>query len=710
MRILKIAGWVLGGVVALVALVVVWLLFWFDANQYKPDIEKLVQEKTGRTLTLQGDLKLSFWPSLAVELGKTSLGNASGYGDEPMLSMNQVRLGVKVWPLLHKQVEVGAIEVDSPTVALVKKSETENNWSDLGKSDEASAQPEQTEPQSGNDMNVSIERVTIKNANVSIDDQQAHELTRVSDFNLTTGALQPGKPVDMASSFVYDARAADGSTQSIKAKLKTRIDADMEQKKYVLTAPTIDIELTRGKNKAIPLSLTAAAIRADLQAQTAEVVKLLLTSDDLKLAADIKAEHINDAPQAQGTMTLSPVSLRALAKRFAVDLPVTSDAKALTNFGMSTQFAATTHSAELNQLTIKLDDSTITGKVAINDFDSKAMRFTLNVDRINADRYLAPVSEQPEPTEAVDTGPVKIPGEAVRGLDIVGQLTIGDAIIRKMDLTQVKLGVDARNDKLHLNPFEATVYEGKFKGDIVFDASGKVPRVSAEEHVAGINFASLFKAMYKKDNITGKGSINLKLTGSGADSDALKRTLSGNLDFKVDNGAYEGVDLWWEIRRARALLKQQPVPTKSTTPRTAFTSLRGSGAMNNGVFSSEDLDAALQYLKLTGKGSADLVQSTIDYKLQATVLTLPSEAKLAAADQEASNDLAGLTIPITVTGALTDPKVRPDVQGMIKERAKQELDKQKEKAKEKIEQKLDENKDKLKEKLQDKLKGLFGGG
>jgi AsmA protein len=76
------------------------------------------------------------------------------------------------------------------------------------------------------------------------------------------------------------------------------------------------------------------------------------------------------------------------------------------------------------------------------------------------------------------------------------------------------------------------------------------------------------------------------------------------------------------------------------------------------------------------------------------VLKIPAEDKLA----ESTQDIAGLTVPVKITGTIADPKVRPDVEGLIKEKAKQRIDEEKEKVIEKA-----------KEKLQDKLKGLFGG-
>ena len=162
------------------------------------------------------------------------------------------------------------------------------------------------------------------------------------------------------------------------------------------------------------------------------------------------------------------------------------------------------------------------------------------------------------------------------------------------------------------------------------------------------------------------------------------------MDFSVADGAFEGADLWYEIQRARAVLKQQAAPERPAGPaRTTFDTLKGSGVMTNGVLATNDLEASMQYLRVTGKGSADVPKSGLDYQLQAVVLKIPP----AGADASQMQDMVDAQIPVRVTGTFDDPKVRPDIEGYVKGRAKEELKKQEQK---------------LKDKLGDKLKDLFG--
>jgi AsmA protein len=259
--------------------------------------------------------------------------------------------------------------------------------------------------------------------------------------------------------------------------------------------------------------------------------------------------------------------------------------------------------------------------------------------------------------------------------------------------TKLRLGVNARDGQVRFNPSEASMYGGTYRGDIGIDATSNVARVSLDEHVSGVQFAPLFKDLFQSERFSGKGSLNAKLTGSGRNSDELMKTLDGTLDFNVAEGALEGADLWYEIRRARAVLKQQAIPERSGPARTTFDAMKGTGVMKDGVLSNNDLDISAQYLKVSGKGIVDVPKSTLDYQLMATVLKIPREG----ADASQMQDLVDAQIPVKVTGSLDDPKVRPDIQGYVKGRVKEELKKEQEKVEEK-----------LKDKLGDKLKDIFG--
>lgn len=727
MRAFKIAGWIVGGLIALIVVGLLLVVLLVDPNDYRDDIERMVEQKTGRELTLSGDLNLSVFPWIALEAGPASLGDAPGFGAEPFASIQEVRIGVRLLPLLRKKIEVGHVRLDGAQIRLITDEQGRNNWNDLGQADDSAGDaPTDDEP-----MELpTIAGLSITNSIASIENRQEKSRTVVRDFNVETGRLASGEPFDLETSFVLDQEPAS----SIEVHLVAAVTADLERNAHRLAEPEIrltfsgqgyppdgvPVQLRAGSLLAdigqdlyqldglalttnwkgdgfppegVPVALKAERFNANLETQTMELAGLDMDVAGAHLTGRFSGEEILDAPLIRGPLKLDSISLREWLPKVGVDAPETRDPEALARLSFSGALALTKTSAEVNDIELQLDDTTMKGTLGVADFAGKALRFDLNIDRINADRYLPPPSEaEAESTE--DEPPAEIPVEALRELNARGQVTVGEAIFADIKFTDLRLGVNARDGQVRFNPSEASMYGGRYRGDISIDATGDAARVSLDEHITDIDFAPLFKDLFDTERVSGKGSANIKLKGTGRNTDEVMKTLNGELDFKVANGALEGADLWYEIRRARALLRQQAAPVREGPARTPFSALTGSGVMKNGVLANDDLNVAMEYLKVTGEGVVDIPQSTLDYRLMATVLKIPREG----ADAAQMEEMVDAEIPVKVTGSLTDPKVRPDVEGYLKGKVKERVEEEREKVEEKI-----------KEKLGDKLKDLFGG-
>jgi Uncharacterized protein involved in outer membrane biogenesis len=724
MRGLKIAGYVVGGLIALVIVGLLLVLLLVDPNDFRDDIEELVERQTGRELTLSGDLKLSVFPWIALELGPASLGDAPGFGDEPFVSIQEARVGARLWPLLRGRIEIGEVRLVGARVRLITDEQGRTNWSDLGGADSETAESTDSAPGEW----PTIAGLDVRDASILIENRQEKSRQTIRDFNLKTGRLESGKPFDIETDFVFD----QGPELAARVQLSGRVTADLDRNAHRLAEPKIDVTLTgqdypmegvpvavraqaleadvakelyrltdlnvtttwKGEGlpaAGVPVTLNAADFNANLAAQTLELAKLELNVAGARLSGALTGEEILDAPRLRGPLSLEPLSLREWLPKVGVELPETADPKVFGRFSFASNVALTKSSVELADIVMQLDETTAKGMFGIADFDAMALRFDLNIDRIDADRYLSPPLE--DEANKGEEGPTEIPVDLLRELNARGQLTVGEAIFAGMTFSKLKLGINARDGKVRFHPSEASMYGGTYRGDISIDATGQAARISLDEHVSGVDFAPLFKDFFDTNRVSGKGNLNLKLTGVGRTTDDIMRTLNGTLDFNVTDGALEGADLWYEIRRARAVLRQQPIPERTGPARTPFTALTGTGTMKDGVLTNNDLNVAMQYLKVTGKGSVDLPNETLDYRLIATVLKIPPEG----ADAEQMQELVDAQIPVTVTGALTDPKVRPDIQGYVKEKVKERVQEERQKIEEKV-----------KEKLGDKLKDLFG--
>src|SRR5712671_173232 len=139
MRILKWVGYLIAGMLALCALGIALVTMFFDPNKYKNDIERIAESHLHRRLTLQGDLKLSFFPWVAVELGAAQLGDRPGFGNQPFVSVDQARLSLRLAPLLRGAIEIGDVRLNKPSIRLTTDERGRHNWSDLVGEDRAAA-------------------------------------------------------------------------------------------------------------------------------------------------------------------------------------------------------------------------------------------------------------------------------------------------------------------------------------------------------------------------------------------------------------------------------------------------------------------------------------------------------------------------------------------------------------------------------------------
>jgi AsmA protein len=371
--------------------------------------------------------------------------------------------------------------------------------------------------------------------------------------------------------------------------------------------------------------------------------------------------------------------------QLAIAPPKTRDPKVLTKLAARGDFTYGANALAVNDIDVQLDDSDLRGKMAVTSLDTKAMTFDLTVDHIDVDRYRSPETQTPQPVAKTPAGAPAQASDPFKTLRMDGNLSIGSVTVSNIALTQVHVGLTAKDGVTHIAPATAKLYGGDYSGDITLDDRGEVATLKIDQSMTAIDMAPLLKDFAKTQRISGHGTVTTNLTARGLGGDALMKTLNGHITANVDNGAVEGVDLWFEINRAVALIQKQAMPAGNSTGRTKFDAFKASADIVNGVATTQDLNIASQNLRVAGQGTTNLVTNAIDYQVKATIL---KEAPTAAG--AAGKTLAD--IPLNITGTTSSPSVRPDLQAL---------------AKAQIQQQLDQHKGEIQQKLMDKLKEVF---
>jgi AsmA protein len=367
-----------------------------------------------------------------------------------------------------------------------------------------------------------------------------------------------------------------------------------------------------------------------------------------------------------GTFTLAQVSPKELLAKLAPPAPVTTDPKALTALAGSGQWALRGEVVILDGLKVTLDDSKLTGSLSRTLGDPPRTRFDLTLDRIDLDRYLEPEAAAAAGAKPAADQPTELPVSLIRDLRLDGRARVGQLAYDGLQLADVDMTVAADGGRLRLDPLRTQLYGGSLAGNIVVDASGDLARVSVRQQVRDLQLGPFLTDFADVRNITGRVTANLDLAGSGATDADIKRSLDGRLSLGLADGLYKGVDLWYEIRRGRALLRQDAAPARTGEAATPLKVVELAGPVAAGVLTSEKFVAEIPFLRLAGKLRLDMPAEQIRGDLQATVFETPTFE-----DGTSLPDLVGSRLPLTLDGPLSSPKVRVDFSRMVKEAVKE---------------------------------------
>jgi len=692
----------------LVLVLVIVLPLVIDPNDYKDEIAAAVKTHTGRSLTIEGNIGLSVFPWLGLDIGKAQLSNAAGFGTQPMATVQSVQIRVKLLPLLKKQLEMDTAKLAGLQLYLVRNAAGKTNWEDLqGKtstgSGDTQSKGQQTEvsPLAG----LAIGGIEVTDAQIVWEDQSAPARYDINELSLATGAIVPGKPVDLDLKFrvVTTEPAIQG-----RFGLQGIIDLSPSLQAFRFDDARLSLDLQGDSLPGGKLALVLASnIAVDLEQQTLKMPEFELETLGLNISGNVAGTGITgDDPQFTGVLTIAEFVPRDVIKALGQEPPLTADPVVLGKADAWLGWEASPSHVSAKAIKLRLDDTRVNGNAGLTNFDAPAITFTLQVDQLDADRYLPPVPENSEPVATSPAtaaaggaagGAAALPVETLRNLKLDGTLIVGSLKAGNLKSSDIEIHINSRDGLLRIHPAGANMYAGKYQGDISLDVRKQTPHLSLNEKFTGIQAGPFLKDLTGKDILLGSADMHARLTGDGATPESMRRTLNGDASFSFTNGAIKGVNIAALIHNAQAKLKGKPAPADHLPDQTDFAELKGTATVTNGLVKNKDLLLKSPLLRITGKGKASLPDETIDY-----LLTTKIVGSLEGQGGKSLGELKGVAIPVRIGGTFSKPTYAPDLAAALGDVAK-------EKAKEKIEEKAQGLiKDKLGNDAADQLlKGLF---
>jgi len=698
-----------------------------NPNDYKPQIVQLVKEKKQRTLTLAGDIKLAFFPKLGLDLGRASVSEYRG--EKEFAAVENARLFLSWWPLLKNELVVDQVRIEGVRANLVRFKDGTTNFDDL-------LQKEVEDKQ----IKFDIDSVTIAKSALSLRDEMGGRQFALSDIKVKTGRIANGKPTEAVADFKMK---SDNPQINAHFHVTTGLTIDTEAKRYAVKGMNLEIqgEAAGLSNLAVGLKGDVVMYQAvgtllveNLAAAVAgkkgvDDIDVRLTAPKLQWAADKmateKIELVAKVQQAKGELGLvvsipsiagdsqsfragmlnadvsatqpgteykgklsSPLSGNFKSQTFALSnlkgSLVASDKK-MPGGGLKLDIAGSAqldlqHQSATVNLVSHLDESNIKLKAGVSPFANPHIALDLDVDRLDADRYLPAkaAQSQPQPEKPFDFSLLKM-------LNASGSVRIGSLKLYNIKANNVRLEFKAGGGRMDVSPLAASLYQGTASGAMSLNVTG--PSIAARQNISGVNIAPLLKDALNKDILEGKGNVNFDLRAEGSSVSAMKKTLQGKAGLNLHDGAVKGINIAARLREAKAglgALKGEKTQVANVQEKTDFSELSASFNVNRGVAHNDDLSAKSPLLRVGGNGDIDVGTEMLNYLAKATVVgSLEGQGgrELAA--------LKGVTVPLRIIGPFAAPKLTLDFNALVSENVKQEV------------------KARAVEKLQEGLKGLF---
>ncbi|MDN5431505.1 AsmA family protein [Pseudomonas paracarnis] len=731
----KILGLVLLGLLLIIVALGFALTHLFDPNDYKEEIRQIARDKAHIELTLNGDIGWSLFPWLGLELHEASVATLTA-PTQPFADLQMLGLSVRVLPLLRREVQMSDVRVEGLNLRLNRDKQGHGNWEDIGKNlpDETTGTPApapvepvaETKPEKPpQPIRLDIDSLTINNARVEYTDEQTGKQLSAESIQLSAGAIHEGASIPLKLT------AFLGSNQPlmrVKTELNGNLRIQRALKRYQFEDMRFSGEATGEplQGKTVSFS-TQGQLLVDLAANVAEWTNLKLAANQLRALGELKANDLDKTPQVSGALSVAQFDLAKFLESIGHPLPAMAPGS-LSKVELVSRLKGTPNSVALENLNLKLDESTFSGRVAVEDFAKQSLRVQLKADTFNADNYLPAKSEAAKgataarqaevqsseagamaaggntplpdaPTKGAWSTDKLLPLTRLRSLDIDADLAFGQLTLSQLPIQNAVLKASGIDGQLKLDTLSGGLYNGTFQANGTLDVRQDLPLLAVQTHIKQVPVEKILQAQGKNPPVKGQVTLDSNLTGRGNSQKALIDSLNGTASFVINNGVLLNANIEQQVCTGIALLNRKTLSTVPPGKDTPFQELRGNLTFRNGVASNPDLKVRIPGLTVNGNGDVDLRVLGMDYRVG--IIVEGDKRDVPDPACQVGANFQGIEVPLRCRGPLElgAKACRLDKDGLGQVALKA--------AGNRLNEKLEEKLDKVNPKLKDALKGLF---
>ena len=660
----------------------------FDVNKYRGTIQSELEKRLDRPVNL-GKMHLRVFPP-RFEVQDLAISDDPRFsGDAPFVKAAALDVSVKLLPLFHKQIEISSLNLQRPSVNLIKNHAGEWNFASIGHP-----------PEVGNRSNEAAASGAAKNkperkpehaATPAAGSQHADQnsaQTAEQQFSLGELTIQDGQislldQTESKTPSVYD--HIDVTLKNFAPNSAFTLDASA----HMAGAGAHDLRLQGEGGPLAEQDLGKTPFHGVLdvkQVGIADLSKFLnspaLNGTDGVMTGQTKINNDSGKVTAQGETNIQSVKVHGMELGY----PVTAQ------YDLTDDLSGET--TTIRNFTLKLGptpleiDGTISGKATPPHVNLKLR--ASNVSVAEAAKFAA-ASGMAFSQGTTVTGTVNANVQAIGPIDkpaLNGTVTASNIQMSGREIAQPvqiqAMHLDLNPSEVRSNPFNVvsggTTVETQFtlhnymSPSPVVDATVRAPNAQLPAILA---MAKAY-GVTSLDKVSGEGTLKLDMHATGPvksiNAEEITKALNGTVNVNFANVKYSGANIGHELAAIAGFLNMGS-STQNAQGVTNITKMTGNIAVKNGIAQTSDLQAQLDIGNIGLAGTASLVTEALNMRATA-VISQPASQKAGGQNvggfmkTALANNQGELVIPALVTGTFSKPKFEPDVQQMAQMKLK----------------------------------------
>jgi AsmA protein len=653
------------GVVALLVLALVAFNLLISATAVRDRVAARVKEQTGRELTVNGTSSVLLMPSPHIVLTDVEIVDPENRAGAD-LKVARLALDVSFGQLFSREVDAKRVVMERPVFTVRLKPQA----GDTGKQGDAGPRPEKhAEAQlriiaagaafAATRRDIRLDDVEIEDGTVRIIYDENGAERRIEKINANLSLPHLVDPLTAKGDFDWK-----GTRVGFDLKLTSPADLETRSARLDLALDTDAIDANFGGNVSTKPTFSA---EGDLTAKSQSVPSLIAwmrkePATETAVGSGELSSHVAWQPgeisftqvrfalshatgQGQAVVTLkSPrPHLRAAFALETLDLNPLFAA----NGAKASPQAPSEPAPPASDNTGAAEPPPSTGAGVKGDNERTAAQSGEAQDE----------SAAPSPEAASPKGDrAAAPNVAPAALDADVNVNVHETKISQMTIGPSSVSLSLRDGVLDATLAGMQLYDGQGSGKFTLDASKPVPTFAGTLSLDGVSAQPLLNGAARFNLLAGKTNVSLQLTGTGGSQDEIRHSLAGKGSIAISDGSIEGINLTELIQDVGS--GQMPNLEQGPGAKTNFSSFDVSFNIASGVAETHDLEMTSPLLKVTGRGTVDVVTSSLDFLTQPEIVAGP-EGKGGA------NSLAGLSIPVRIEGPFDRPTFKPEIKSMF---------------------------------------------